>query len=148
MELEIKLQIVLCKPTPGVVFGLQKGAGNNYQTVQKQQASSGDLCFDFAIKIKGDNKKDESPKFSGDFAQGPSGSKFIYLDIGTAAGQIGSPWSRRLKVPLTGITWNEIDSLAHHPASFLKTLVAGTGKDGSPNCATVKPFNGWHLTNA
>jgi hypothetical protein len=148
MDTEIRLQIILIKPTSGVDFGLQKGTGNNYQTIQKQQASSGNLNFDFAIKIKGDPTKDESPRFSGEFVQGPPGGKFVYLDIGTAAGQTGSPWSRRLKIPLTGISWKDIESLANLPASFLTTSVPGTGKDGSPNCATVKPFSGWQLTNA
>jgi hypothetical protein len=146
METEIRLQITLIKPTPGVYFGLQKGAGNNYQTVQKQQASSGDLIFNFAIKIKGDQTKDESPRFSGEFVQGPAGGKFVYLDIGAAAGQTGCPWSRRLKIPLTGIGWKDIKSLASVPGSFFTTSVAGTGKDGGPNCATVKPFSGWKVT--
>jgi hypothetical protein len=36
MESEITLQITLIKPTPNIVFGLQKGTGTNYATVQKQ----------------------------------------------------------------------------------------------------------------
>lgn len=27
----------------------------------------------------------------------------------------------------------------------MQTIVAGTGKDGGPNCGTVKPFSGWKL---
>jgi len=27
----------------------------------------------------------------------------------------------------------------------METHVPGTGKDGGSNCATVKPFGGWHL---
>jgi hypothetical protein len=47
-------------------------------------------------------------------------------------------WSRRLKVPLRGITWEMIER-----KNSLQTRVPGTGKDGSPTCATVKPFAGW-----
>jgi len=143
MEPEITLQIILIKPTPGVLFGLQKGSGNNYETVQKQIPASNDLSFTFTIKVKGDRSKEEFPKFSGSFVQGPSGNKFVYIDIGTYAGQHGTIWSRRLKIPLTGISWAAIDSLSGN--SMLQASVPGTGKDGGPNCATVKPFGGWHL---
>jgi hypothetical protein len=27
----------------------------------------------------------------------------------------------------------------------IETVVPGSGKDGGPNCGTVKPFNGWKL---
>jgi len=54
MESEITLQIILIKLTPEVVFGLQKGSGNNYETVQKQIPTSNDLSFKFTIKVKGE----------------------------------------------------------------------------------------------
>ena len=53
METEVMLQIILIKPTKDVDFGLQKGAGNNYETVQKQRAGSEDLFFKFPVKVKG-----------------------------------------------------------------------------------------------
>src|SRR5690242_15311403 len=112
MESEITLQIVLIKPTPNVIFGLQKGSGSNYETVQKQIATSNDLSFKFTIKVKGDRSKEKFPKFSGSFVQGSADNKFVYIDIGTYAGQSDTIWSRRLKVPLTGITWKDIDSLS------------------------------------
>jgi hypothetical protein len=146
MESEITLQIILIKPTSEVVFGLQKGSGNNYETVQKQMATANDLSFTFTIKVKGDNAKDKLPKLSGSFVQGPTDNKFVYIDIGTYAGQSDTVWSRRLKVPLTGITWKDIESLSTN--SILQTSVPGTGKDGGPNCATVKPFEGWHIKHA
>jgi hypothetical protein len=145
MELDINLQVILLKPTAGVDFGLQKGSGNNYATTQKQRAVGENIDFRLAIKVKGDIAKGEPPGFSGDFVQGPPGAKFIYIDIGTCAGQEKSIWSRRLKIPLTGIGWEEIGYLAANKNSWLKTQVPGTGKDGSPNCATVKPFEGWML---
>jgi hypothetical protein len=143
MESEITLQIILIKPTPGVIFGLQKGSGSNYETVEKQIPVSNDLSFKFTITVKGDRSKDKYPKFSGSFVQGPADNKFVYIDIGTYAGQPDTIWSRRLKVPLTGITWKDIDSLSE--LSILQTIVPGTGKDGGPNCATVKPFAGWNI---
>lgn len=144
MQAEIKLQITLVKPTPDVVFGLQKGSGNTYETVQKQKSDNNDLLFNLFINVKGDKTKDKTPKLSGSFVQGPPEGRFIYIDIGTYAGQVNSNWSRRLKVPLTGITWKDIDQLIANQNSILETQVPGIGKDGGPNCATVKPFHGWH----
>ncbi len=56
---------MLIKPTPGIVFGLQKGPGNNYETVQKQISTSNDLVFTLTIKIKCYRTKDKLPKLSG-----------------------------------------------------------------------------------
>lgn len=143
MESEITLQIILMKLPPNVVFGLQNGAGNNYKTVQKQISINNDLAFTFGIHVKGDRSKDKLPKFSGPFVQGSADNKFVYIDIGTYAGQSDTIWSRRLKIPLTGITWQDIDSLSSK--AILQTDVPGTGRDGGPNCATVKPFTGWQI---
>lgn len=145
METEINLQIILTQPPPNVLFGLQRGSGNMYETLQKQKSASENLLFTFPIKIKGDKEKDAFPKFSGLFVQGPAGGKFVYIDIGTCAGQTDTMWSRRLKIPLTGITWELIEQLMADPALLLETKVPGTGKDGGPNCATVKPFKGWWM---
>ena len=145
MELQIPLSIIITLPTIGVVYGLQKGTGSIYETIQKQTASHEDLLFSFVITIKGDKLKDEAPKFSGPFVHGPTGGKFIYIDIGTCAGQINTPWSRRLKIPLTNISWQTIDQLIANPQQRLTCNVPGTGKDGGPNCATVKPFTGWQI---
>src|SRR5690349_12069315 len=103
MNPTITLQIVLLQPPPGVDFGIQQGSGSIYRTIQKQRSASDDLVFKFSISIKGEPVKDPLPKFSGDLVHGPAGGKFIYIDIGTAAGQFDSPWTRRLKIPLTGI---------------------------------------------
>jgi hypothetical protein len=32
-----------------------------------------------------------------------------------------------------------------NPQLLFEAIVPGTGKDGGPNCATVKPFAGWRL---
>jgi hypothetical protein len=56
---------------------------------------------------------------------------------------VGSAWARRLKVPFTGITWKDLDAMNGN--AVLQANVPGTGKDGGPNCATVKPFAGWHI---
>jgi Family of unknown function (DUF5990) len=141
MEQQLTFRIILESPPAGVDFGLQKGSGSNYEVVQKQRSETGDLRFEFDARVK--EGKDGLPTLLGPFVQGPPDGRFVYLDIGTYAGQADSCWSRRLKVPLRGITW---DVVKHASRGVLQTRVPGTGKDGGPTCATVKPFNGWKVS--
>lgn len=141
MEQQLTFRIILESPPAGVDFGLQKGSGNNYEVVQKQRSKTGDLRFEFDARVK--EGKDGQPTLLGPFVQGPPQGRFVYLDIGTYAGQADSCWSRRLKVPLRGITWGVVKQASR---GVLETRVPGTGKDGGPTCATVKPFDGWKVS--
>ena len=142
-EVELRLRIILESPPGGVEFGLQSGKGNAYQTIQKQRSSGGDLRFECAITVK-DNREDGLPNFLGPLTQGPPTGRFIYIGIGKLAGQGDSPWERRLKVPLAGITWQLIEQMAAKRDTVLEARLPGTGKDGGPSCATVKPVAGWN----
>ena len=145
MEQEISFKILLEKPSAGVDFGLQKGSGNNYETLQIQRFGNKNLEFEFPITVK--LNKDGLPNFLGAFVQGPANQRFIYIDIGTYAGQKDTVWSRRLKIPLTGIDLPTIQELSANSNKVLEAKVPGTGRDNGPNCATVKPFSGWHICN-
>lgn len=144
MNQELTLRIVLENPPSGVDFGLQKGSGSKYETIQKQRSNNKDLEFEFTINVK--PNKNASPNFLGTFVQGTPDSRFIYIDIGTYAGQTNTGWSRRLKIPLNGITSDMIKKLLANPNSILEAKVPGTGRDNGPNCGTVKPFTGWHFS--
>ncbi len=142
MDQELNFRIILESPPPGIDFGLQKGGGSNYEVIQTQRSKTGDLQFEFSARVK--EGKDGQPVFLGPFVQGPPQERFVYIGIGTFAGQTGTPWSRRLKVPLRGITWDEVKQ-ASSGKNVLVTSVPGKRKDGSPSCATVKPFSGWNV---
>jgi hypothetical protein len=144
METELPLRIVLVAPPPGVDFGLQEGKGNDYKTIQKQRSKDADLTFEFTLAVK-DNREDGLPNFLGPLAQGPTKGRFIYIDIGKLAGQPDSCWERRIKVPLGGITWEMIEKASTDPKLILEARLPGTGNDGGPSCATVKPAEGWKL---
>jgi hypothetical protein len=88
--------------------------------------------------------KEGQPNFLGPFAQGTAADRFVYLDIGTYAGQKNTSWSRRLKIPLAGIGWDLITA-ATESRDVLETRVPGRGRDGGPTCGTVKPFSGWYV---
>jgi hypothetical protein len=142
MRQDLTFRVVLETPPAGVDYALQKGRGPEYEAAQKQRSKGKDLCFAFTVGIRA--SKPAAPDFSGPVVQGPPGQRFVYIGIGTYAGQTRTPWSRRLKIPLIGITWNVIDK-ASGGQMVLEARVAGTARDGGPACATVKPFGGWKL---
>jgi len=144
--MDIPLHITLQKPPAGVNFALQKGHANICEAMQIQHSGTDDLYFSLPVTLKGDQQKDALPDFKGPFVQGPLNGRFIYITIGVRTGQ-GGAWSGRLKIPLTGVAWTLVDEVAKNPQSGLRTTVPGTGKKGMPNCATVKPFDGWHAAS-
>ena len=145
MDLAVNFRIVLEAPPAGVDYGLQKGRGSMYETVQRQRSTGGDLRFDFAADVRATGA---ALDFRGPFVQGPSGGRFVYLDIGTAAGQTDTPWSRRLKIPLSSMTPATIRAVSATPGAVLEARVPGTGRDGTPACASVKDFSGWKVVRS
>ena len=137
----LTLRIVIEQPPAGVDFALQRGSGSTYEPVQKQRSEGNDIAFEFQPSIK-DGVSDSMAALSGPFVQGPPRQRFVYVDIGTYAGQPDSCWSRRLKIPLEGIPAKTIRT-----GVLLEARVPGTGRDGGPNCATVKDFDGWKLVD-
>jgi len=146
MNQQITLKIILQNPPAGVDFGIQKGRGSKYETIMKQRSGNKNLEFEFAVGVN--PGKDLLHDFFGPYVQGAASERFIYIDIGTYAGQADSVWSRRLKVPIRGITQEMIRNLSAEPNSILVTKVPGTGKDFGSNCGTVKPFDGWYLAKS
>lgn len=146
MDQELAFRIVLEEPPSGVDFALQKGKGTSYEIIQKQRSGSKELCFEFTARPAPGAKSGEM-RLHGPFIQGPPGARFVYVGIGAFAGQTGG-WSRRLKVPLNGVTAEMVSQVQKDPRLIFETRVPGTGKDGGPNCATVKPFAGWKLVRS
>ncbi|MBL8816480.1 MAG: hypothetical protein JNL58_10655 [Planctomyces sp.] len=141
-ESEVRLRIVLIAPPSGVDFGVQEGKGNDYTTIHKQRSTGANLTFEFTVKVK-DNRDDGLPNFLGPLTHGPTTGRFIYINIGTSARQSDSCWDRRMKIPLSGITWAMIEKAS--TKLVLEARLPGTGKDGGPSCATVKPIEGWKV---
>ena len=142
MTQQLTLRIVVEEPPSGVDFALQKGKGSTYEPVQKQRSKGNDLIFEFQPVIRS-GVSSHGLSLAGPFVQGPPRARFVYLDIGTYAGQCDSHWSRRLKIPLEGITAAMIAK-----GGVFEVRVPGTARDGGPNCATVKDFKGWRRVKA
>jgi hypothetical protein len=141
---EIMLRVVLESPPAGVDFGIQKGHGSMYESIQTQRSKGDDLVFEFGVSVKTPGSAG-SVDFGGPIVQGPRGGRFVYVDIGTLAGQRDTPWSRRLKIPLSGVSSNLVRQASSGKKAILEARVLGTGRVGTPACASVKEFDGWHV---
>ena len=141
--MDIPVRLVLVGPPKGVAFGIQQGRGDGSEAVSVQQSRGGDLIFELSLTLK---SADDSPlNLTGPFAQGPKGDRFIYIGVGTFAGQKDSCWSRRIKIPLKGISKTQVREVLSKPRHALVVRIPGTGRDGTPSCATVKPLDDWKV---
>ncbi|WP_418120574.1 DUF5990 family protein [Variovorax sp. 350MFTsu5.1] len=131
----LQLILTLQSPPPGVDFAVQRGRDDLVKPflVTKDFAS-------FAITLTlGPLLADGSPNFQGPFAQGTPADRFVYLNAGFYAGQMGTPWERRAKIKLAGIPIELVESAAGRPDAAIEARIHGTMKDGGPVCATVRP---------
>jgi hypothetical protein len=135
----LRLRINVLHPLKGVALKLQRG---REALVEPSAASGSRATFDFTVRVA--VRSGGQPNFLGEFAQGPPASRFVYLNAGTYAGQADSPWGRRGKVPLAGITRALVDKALRGDA-VLAADIDGTGRDGGPAAATVEPLGGWRL---
>jgi hypothetical protein len=137
------LRIVMEDYVPGVAIVLQRGTTAKAERVGAAATSPETLIFDFDVFAQG-ALPDGRPRLLGPFVQGPPQARFVYLCVGQSAGQHGSQWNRRVKVPLGGISMDLIQTLA--PGDRLEARIAGRGRDGSPACATVPLLPpGWRV---
>ncbi|MDQ7814040.1 DUF5990 family protein [Brevundimonas sp.] len=128
----ITLRLTIADPIPGVRYSLQKDDAP-FEPVTAVEAP---LSFDVPVRLSSDNR------FLGPFVrrEGPT-RRFVYIRIGTSAGDHASPWSRRAKIDI-----HDVPPLLLNQAREGRTLevvLPGRGKDGSPTCATVRPATPW-----
>ena len=130
-QTEIPMRIVIEQPVPGVRHSLQKG---DTEILDPKESKDGEaLSFDFAVRVA------PGPKFFGDHVrrEGPE-RRFVYVRVGTAAGDHGSAWTRRMKIDIHD-TPQDLLAQAIAGKGVVEITVNGTGKDGTPACATVRP---------
>jgi hypothetical protein len=132
-KIEIPLRAVIEAPPPGVRWALQRSKGDLSDLAAPSERSLERLVFDFTVQAE--QAPDGGVRLLGPAVQGPPAGRFFYLNSGTYAGDAASPYGRRAKVSLAGLTWPLIGSLK--PGQVLQARIAGTGKGGGPVCATV-----------
>src|SRR3954452_5816386 len=138
-EPSLRLRVNVHHPVPGVTLRMQRGRDQLVEPAGKKRDRT---TFDFTVRVGGGHGR---PIFLGDFTQDPADARFVYVNAGTCAGQHDTPWSRRAKIPLTGLSRKLIDA-ALRTDGVLAVDIEGTGRDGGPCCATVEPLgDGWRL---
>jgi hypothetical protein len=135
----VAIRITLLRPPAGVSFCVQ---GRNQERLDRIESTGTDLSFDLTVLAARIGGK---LRLFGDVTQGPPAARFVYVCSGTSAGQQESCWTRRAKVPLAGITWENVVELQDRPAARLEASFQGTAKDGGPSCATVPLQGAWRL---
>jgi hypothetical protein len=135
----LRLRINVQHPVPGVMLRMQRG---RHELVEPAATTRDCTTFEFTVRAGVRNGR---PNFLGEFTHGPADARFVYVNAGTSAGQHHTPWSRRAKIPLGGISRKLIDA-ALRSGGLLAVDIEGTARDGGPCCATVEPLgDGWRL---
>src|SRR5262245_58873083 len=97
---ELRIRIRVASPPPDVRFQVQRVKDGLEPPARRSPTS---IEFEFAVRVG--TQKDGAPNFLGPFTQGPANARFVYINSGTLAGDAASCWTRRAKVPLTGMNW-------------------------------------------
>lgn len=108
-ERVVSMRIIVIEPPPGVAMCLHS---KDDEIVERIIASSDHLSFDFTARARRANDSG-APRLLGPFVYGPPAQRFVYIRVGTLAGQPESCWSRAAKIPLSGITWTMIEQAGH-----------------------------------
>lgn len=140
MKQTLNLRLIVTDPLPGVHCAMQRGKSDLHPPV----ISSGALVFDFSVQV---DVSKEPIGLTGEFTQGPPAKRFVYVNSGTYAGESGTSWSRRAKVPITGIS-GELAQKAIASDRVLQAQVHGRAKDGGPFCASVPLLANWAVAGA
>jgi hypothetical protein len=132
MPSAITLRLTTADPVPGVAYSLQDKAN---RPVDPRIAEDGPISFDVPVTLSDDGR------LTGPFVrrEGPS-RRFIYIAIGTSAGQHGE-WSRRAKIDVHDIPADLLALARGGPV--LEVILPGRARDGGPACATVRPLQSW-----
>ncbi|HEX8431823.1 MAG TPA: DUF5990 family protein [Longimicrobium sp.] len=140
----VTLRVTIEAPIAGVALAVQRGRD---ALVPPVCSSSDAVIFEVCATVR--LRADGAITFAGPEIQGPPAGRFLYVTVGTRAGQPGSPWDRRAKVPLTGISTEMAAAASAQPGMVLAARIAGRARDGGPACATVPLLGGgWHLERA
>jgi hypothetical protein len=139
MNPQLQLRVIVVAPPADVVFAVQRGRAGLLAPARMTPDS---LVFEFAVTVA--DAAAQPVRLTGEFTQGPATARFVYVNSGTYAGEAGSCWSRRAKLPLAGIPSALVQSALQNTA-VIEARIAGTGRDGGPACASVPLLSGWTI---
>src|SRR5688572_4571860 len=104
MKSNVHLRIIVTNPPAetGTRFGLQDKSGDIRAATLTSEQSAAFEC-DVTASDAGDRSE---PNFLGPYTHGPPTARFLYLSHGTR----GPGWIKRIKIPLSSITWSMIEA--------------------------------------
>jgi hypothetical protein len=131
-EIEIRIRILVERPVPDVLHSLEE---DDRPLDPKRSGAGEPLSFTFPLSVA------PGPKFFGRQIrrEGPV-RRFVYIRVGQLAGDCTSPWSRRMKIDIHDID-QPLLARAMDGAGLIELTIDGTGRDGTPACATVRATN-------
>ncbi len=133
-EVSIRMRIVVEQPVAGVLHSLQE---DDAPLDPKRSTAGEPLAFEFPVRVTRPTGE-AAAKFSGKQVRREGKERrFVYVRIGTAAGDPASPWTRKMKIDI-----HDIDPALLGEAmagQVLEGRLNGTARYGSPACATIRP---------
>jgi hypothetical protein len=136
----LRLRITVVDPPPNVAWALQLGRD---ELIKPTASMSSGVSFDFSVEVVGGDSPGDF-RLRGPAVQGKAGERFVYLCVGTYAGQPGAAASGRTKISLEGITAKLVDQAKRNRSGVLEARFAGTARDGGPSRASVPLLGeGW-----
>jgi Family of unknown function (DUF5990) len=140
---EVTVQIVVRDPHPEVTLRMQRG---RMELVSPVRTSAETVTFELGVQVV--TRAEGTIVLKGPQVQGPPASRFVYVNAGQYAGGAPSPWSRRAKIPLGGITQALIQAVRATPGAVLRAEIYGRARDGGPAAATVPLLGaGWTVAS-
>ncbi|MGA0545194.1 DUF5990 family protein [Brevundimonas sp. VNH65] len=131
-EAPVTLRLTIADPVPGVRYSLQQDDA----PFEPITAGDAPLSFDVPVRLADDGR------LLGPFVRREGKERrFVYIRIGTSAGDHASEWSRRAKIDIHNIPPALLDRA--RAGAVLEARLPGRGKDGTPACATVRPLEEW-----
>lgn len=138
----VSLRITVVDPPSNVLWALQLGKD---ELVEPTSATKTRISFDFTVEMVEDSST-AGFRFRGPAVQGRAGERFAYLCIGTYAGQIDTPYARRAKITLEGISRKLVEAAKAKRSGRLEVQFAGKDSKGGPACASVPLLGkGWQV---
>jgi hypothetical protein len=138
----VSLRITVVDPPSNVRWALQLGKD---ELVEPTSANKAHISFDFTVEVVEDSSA-AGFRLRGPAVQGRPGQRFVYLCIGTYAGQVDTPYSRRAKITLEGISRKLVEAARAKRSGRLEAQFAGKDSKGEPACASVPLLGkGWQV---
>lgn len=144
LDFAFRIRIIVDRPPPNAHFALQLGKADLAPPLARDADS-----ITFEVVVRAVHNRAGALDFRGPAVQGPVGSRFVYINSGSYAGDATNSWNRRAKVSLQGITTAHVDALMVRPALRMEGQIHGTARDGGPVAASTPLLGaGWRLVDA